>query len=309
MNGLDPKRMECLARAISAGSIRAAAESLGLEPSSVSRQIAQLEAALAIALIERSRRGVKPTEAGQLLLDYAKRQSGEFEALRSDFDALRGMRRGTLSLAVGEGFVGDLFGGALRSFSAKHPDIQFSVATGSSGDVVNAVLHDDAHLGFAFSPRRDSALKSMAQARQPLMLLAAPDHPAATLPEPIRAIDLDGLPCAVLNNGFGVTAILDAAEARLSVRFRAQIRTGSIAVLKNFVRSGMGATFLPGFVVVREIADGVMVAKRLEDPEFQLGEAHLLARRGRRLPQTALALLQHLARDMACFRPVDPADR
>ena len=65
----DPKQIQSFKTAVLAGTIRSAADQLGLEPSTVSRNISSLEKQMATALIERGRRGVKPTEAGVLLME------------------------------------------------------------------------------------------------------------------------------------------------------------------------------------------------------------------------------------------------
>ena len=98
---LEPKHILSFRTALVTGTIRAAADQLGLEPSTVSRNISSLEKHLATALIERGRKGVMPTEAGALLLKYVQRQSGEMETLRSQLDALANMERGTISVAFG----------------------------------------------------------------------------------------------------------------------------------------------------------------------------------------------------------------
>ncbi len=107
MSGLDPNQTNYLSLAIKVGTIRGAAEILGVEPSTVSRQIAALETHLGTTLIERGRKGVRLTEAGELLSAYLRRQNGELESLQSEFSELQQMQRGTLSISVGEGFIGD----------------------------------------------------------------------------------------------------------------------------------------------------------------------------------------------------------
>ncbi|WP_022705029.1 helix-turn-helix domain-containing protein [Pseudorhodobacter ferrugineus] len=81
MNALDPRQTDCFIAASQTGAIRAAAEQLGLEPSTVSRNISALEMATAMTLLERGRHGVRPTEAGALLLDYLQKQVMGLEVL------------------------------------------------------------------------------------------------------------------------------------------------------------------------------------------------------------------------------------
>lgn len=155
MYALDPRQTDCFLAAIRAGTVRAAAEHLGLEPSTISRNITALETTTATTLLERSRQGVRPTEAGALLFDYLQKQVAELEVLQSEFDALADMKRGTILLAVGEGFVGDLFDGAIRGFSDHFPDITFSLSVGSTEHVVAQVISDQAHLGLAYNVAND----------------------------------------------------------------------------------------------------------------------------------------------------------
>ncbi len=299
---LDPRYLECFATALSTGVIRAAAEKLGLEPSSVSRQITKLEQILAIPLIVRSRQGVRATEAGELLFEFCRNQSAEQESLLSMLDDIRGMRRGTLKIAVGEGFVGDLLDKALQTFTELYPDIYLQLETGSTETVVNQVLNDEFHFGLAYNPGADPKLHILAKARQSLMVLVSPDHPVAAMAEPIPLSALTKAPAALLNHGFGVRETLKTAESVFNLRLTISVSTNSIAVLKNYVRSNLGIAFLPSFVVVRELKDGIIIAKSLENNPVLGGDACLIARHGLRQPVAGNVLINHIKRHMVVFR-------
>ncbi len=88
------------------GSMRAAADSLGVAVSSVSRQIAQLEEDLGAALIEHGRRNIKLTETGELLIAHYSDQLRLNEAFEAKLADIKGLRTGRIQLAIGEGFVG-----------------------------------------------------------------------------------------------------------------------------------------------------------------------------------------------------------
>src|SRR3546814_280979 len=89
--------------AASLGSMRLASDKIGVAVSSISRQIAQLEAEMGIALIERGRRSIRLTEAGKLAYDYHKNQLADREALMNQLQELREVKTGRIDLAVGEG--------------------------------------------------------------------------------------------------------------------------------------------------------------------------------------------------------------
>jgi len=299
---IDPRHGLCLLTAVNAGSIRSAADLLDMEPSSVSRNIAALERTLSVTLIERGRRGVRPTDAGAVLIAFLRREQGEYEALQSEFDALRGLQRGSLTIAIGEGFVGDFIGNALKSFAQDFPGIDYHLNTGSTEQVMDLVGTDQAHLGLAYNVEKDPHLRLLAEAAQPIALISGTEFSDRhNLPETLAPSDIANLPCALLTRAFGVGSVVEKASRRNKLLLSASVRTDSIAVLKSFVREGLGVTFLPRFVVVREIMEGSMVAHNLSMPDFGLGYAHLIARRGRRLPEAAVKLSAIIKRESAAL--------
>ncbi len=298
---LDPKHIAAFSAAAHYGSLRGAAEALTLEPSTVSRSISALEKHLGAQLLERRSKGVQLTEAGHLLLGFLRRQSAELDLLQSQFDALRDMQRGTIALAVGEGFIGDLFYDALKTFTQNYPRLTYTLTIGSTDQISHLVKTDQAHFGLAYNVEADPQIRPLASAMRPLVLLAASDSPFADLPTPVPLGIAATLPCAVLLAGSGAGGLLRAAEARHGIRLPAMLETGSIAALKAFVRTGMGVTYLPRFVVNAEIAEGAILSKPLQDDSFGEGQTQLFARSGRQLPVAAQKLARHLARAMSAF--------
>ena len=301
MHSLDPKATRAFLTAVQAGTVRGAAEALGVEPSTVSRAIAGLERQLATTLIERGRRGVQPTEAGALLRDLLRRQAGELETLHSQLDALRNMSRGKVVLAVGEGFAGDLVSGALPGFAAAHPGVTYTMRVGTTEDVTHQIATDQAHIGLAYDVRPDRQIRVISRHRQPLVMLARPGSRFAAPPGPLDMAALAGFPAAVAIGGTGIGALLARAEARAGQRLSAMVQTGSIAVLLAFARSGMGVTFLPRFAAMADIAEGRLIARDIAEPVFNASEAALIARQGRELPRAAQVLAGHLSRHMSAF--------
>ncbi|MFY0618821.1 LysR family transcriptional regulator [Shimia sp.] len=296
----DPKHLLSFKTALLTGTIRAAADQLGLEPSTVSRNISALEKQLATALIERGRKGVLPTEAGSLLMDYIQRQAGEMEAFRSQLDALANMERGTVSLALGEGFVGDFSQSVLATFTQDHPQITFSLTVGATEQMKDAVIEDQAHIGLAFNVAPDSRLNVVAHTDRPLVVICRKNGTFDTAGA-VKVEELSTLPSAFLNKGYGVGAVIAAMEASHGFRARAVMETGSIAALKAFVRSDLGVTLLPEFVVADDIKAGILRARHVSIPDFGMGTVTLFVRQGRRLPLAAQKLVPVMARSLAAL--------
>lgn len=298
---MDDKLTSTFLRVCQEGSIRTLAIALDQEPSTISRRLTALEAELGIQLLERRKKGVKPTEAGELLLGHLRGQAAEFEALTAEFDALRGMRRGSVSLAVGEGFIGDLIKNALPSFRKAYPEITFTMRSGSTETVVQDIQNDLAHLGFVFNSMPDRQCKVLAHTTQPLQLLINPASDWAKTPQPVSITTLAAMPSALLSSGSGIGAMVGEVETIYGVRFNRALEANSLAAIRNFVREGLGVTVLPAFVVAQEIADGTIMGLPLDVPEFARGEVSLIARSGRRLPDAAMKLANHAMRSMQAF--------
>lgn len=299
---MDDKLTSTFLRVCQEGSIRAVAIALEQEPSTISRRLTALETELGIQLLERRKKGVKPTEAGESLLRHLRGQAAEFEALTAEFDALRGMRRGSVSLAVGEGFISDLIKNALPSFKKDYPDITFTMRSGSTEAVVQDIQNDVAHLGFVFNAMPDRHCKVLAHVAQPLQLLVNPASDWAKSTVPVSISNLASMPSALLSSGSGIGAMVREVETIYDVRLNRAIEANSLAAIRNFVREGLGVTVLPTFVVAQEIADGTIAGLPLDVPEFARGEVSLIARSGRRLPEVAMKLANHAMRSMQAFQ-------
>lgn len=300
MQNLDPRQTSCFLTAVQCGTVRAAAEQLGLEPSTVSRNISALEKVLATTLVERGRLGVRATEAGELLIAFLSQQESVLDLLQSEFDALAGMKRGNVSIAVGEGFVGDLFDNTLVAFSSAYPDITFSLSVGSTEDVLHQVTSEQTHLGLAYNVPKTPHVRVQTSCAQPLVGLVKRGG-SYDSGRPFTLDELAKIPCAVPPKSFGIGAMITAVEAKQGVRLRAVIETGSISALKAFVRNDMGCTILPRFVVESELSAGLMVARAIPRTIFPDGQSSLIRKEGRKLPQAAQLLVKYLA-GMSAFQ-------
>lgn len=301
MKEINEKRVSYLYEAVSMGTVRAAADKLNIAPSAVSRQISLLEDELACTLIERHRKGVTPTEAGEIVLRFYRESLSNEETCISKLLALQGLQRGHIKLAVGEGFVGDLMSGPLPEFNRLYPSLTVSINMGGSNEVIRRVEQDEAHIGLLFHPTSHPGIRSQVISRQRICAIVSPQHDLAG--EPLVSLEqISDYPVALPEAHFGVRQLLAMAEFQERLRFKPILTTDSIAVLKHFVRSEMGVTFLPEFVVSREIDDGHLIAVPIDQEILQQGEAHMITRLGRQLSEGPHRLLQHLTRWMKALK-------
>ncbi|MEH6444703.1 MAG: LysR family transcriptional regulator [Oceanospirillaceae bacterium] len=296
------KRVAYLYEAITAGSIRGAADKLNVAPSAISRHIALLEEELACKLIERHRTGIGVTQAGEIVLHYYLETKSHEESCIAKLSALQGLQLGHIKLVIGEGFVNDLMHGPLSAFTKQFPQLTLSITLAGTNEVIRQIETDEAHIGLLFHPANHPNIRSHVTRQQPICAVVNPNHPLANSIEPLLLEALLEYPVALSESSFGVRQLLALAEFKQRLHFTPALTTNSIAVLKQFVRTDMGITFLPKFVITSEIADQQLVALPLADDILNSGETHIVTRLGRQLPNGAQQLLNHLMQWMKAFQ-------
>ena len=290
-------RLRSLAEAVRGGTMRAASENLNVAPSSISRQIAQLEEELGVTLIERNRTPLKLTEAGELALRYYREFMTQQEAFISQVGDLKRLKGGTVKLAVGEALIGDPLQSVLEQFMSEYPEIRIFVRTAGTADVVSLVLDDEAHMGMVFQPEPDAKIRVRASSDQPVKAIVNPTHPLARRSS-VKLADLADERLAMPEATFRIRQVMRIAESQEHVFLRPVLVSNSLMVLKEFVLSGAGIAILPGIAAHSEIANGTLHALPIDHPSLMHTNASVITRLGRQLPVGAVRLLQKIEATM-----------
>ncbi|CAN7581030.1 MULTISPECIES: LysR family transcriptional regulator [unclassified Acidovorax] len=299
---IDDRRVRYLYEASVSGSVRAAADKMDMNPSVVSRQIAQLEAELAVTLIERLGRGVRPTEAGQMVCDYYRQHRAHQDDLIVKLQELRGLARGHIDLVLGEGFVSDLMDEPLQDFWRRHPRLTVNLSLAGTNDVLRRVSEDAAHIGLVYNPPPTPGIRSRAAVRQPMCAIVVPDHPLTRLQRQPLFKQLAEHPLALMHGSYGTRQIVALAEQMETLRLVPKLTTDSISVVKHFCKAQLGVGLLPAFAVSQETQAGDLVAIPIDQAVLASAEAHIITRLGRSLPAAANQLLLQLIATMRAFR-------
>ena len=138
---LDARRLEVLRAVAEHGSFSAAAEALSFTQPAVSKQIAALERQAGTALLERTPRGVRLTQAGSLLVDHAAAIAERLSAAQAQLEALTSLETGRLRMAAFPTAVATVVSEAVAAFGRAHPAVRLSLeerVTDQSLDLLRA---------------------------------------------------------------------------------------------------------------------------------------------------------------------------
>jgi molybdate transport repressor ModE-like protein len=125
------------------GSITGGAAALNLALASASQRVSGMEAVLGVPLLERARRGVRPTEAGLVLLRHARDLLAGAERMRGELRFFSRGLRDRVRLLSNTGALLGFLPPVLESFLLAHPGLDIALAERPSPEIVR-ILADGA---------------------------------------------------------------------------------------------------------------------------------------------------------------------
>lgn len=147
---LNPSRLQVLREVVRRGSFSAAADALSYTQSAVSQAVARLEAETGAPLVVRDRRGVRPTAAGETLVEHADTILSQIETAQADLDAVLGVRAGRLRVASFPSAGATLMPLAVALFRERHPGVALSLAEGEPEEIAPRVRGGELDLALLF---------------------------------------------------------------------------------------------------------------------------------------------------------------
>jgi len=267
--------------AVRTGSIRAASDSLGLAPSSVSRQIQLLEHQMGSPLFERSASGVELTHSGRLVAEFARQVLLDYDSLRTDINERRGIRRGLIRMAAVESTISERAVSAIVAFRERFPEVSFQLRMLPAGKVIEAVKQGEVDVGVTFCAQPDAAITFLARFSEPIVLAVSPNHPWADRSS-VGIGDLRTTPLALPEMTFGVRRIVDVAAQADGFSLEPALVSDSFEALRGFARSGTGASLLPRLSIEADRKTGTLRGLRFEVPAFNETTADVIVLKERR---------------------------
>src|SRR6218665_2145167 len=152
------------------GSVSLAADELHLPQPAVSLQIRALEDSAGTALLQRAGRGIRLTEAGELLAGYAARIVDLWREAGEEMAALEGVFSGTLrvgAVSTAEYLLPPL----LVTFANEHPKVKVKLQVGNRDEIVRMLAGQEIDLAIMGRPPAELKTQATAFARHPMAFL------------------------------------------------------------------------------------------------------------------------------------------
>ncbi len=158
-------------------SISKAAERLYMAQSSLSQFLTNYEANLGYKLFVRTANGVRPTESGQILLDYAYRTISEYHRVQDRMQDVSNLNTGKVILGISSFRGSYLLPPVLNAFHMSYPNIHVQIVERNSMALEQLLMNGDIDLALIAIPEKGSRLHIEHLLRDEICLVSSPNHP------------------------------------------------------------------------------------------------------------------------------------
>ncbi|MGW7515416.1 LysR family transcriptional regulator [Streptomyces sp. NPDC054796] len=247
------------------GSLGRAARESGVSQPAASSRMRAMERQLGVALLERSPRGSRLTDAGTLVTDWARRIVEAAEGFDAGVQALRDRRDSRLSVAASMTIAEYLLPGWLIALRTARPGTAVSLLAGNSAAVAERVRTGEADLGFVEGIGLPTGLDGAVIGRDRLLVVAAPGHAWARRRGQVGAEEVAATPLILREQGSGTRQVLDDALAAHGGLAPPLLELSSTTAVKSAAVSGAGPSVLSELAVGEELSAGRLVEVPVAD--------------------------------------------
>ncbi|MEW2163918.1 LysR family transcriptional regulator [Streptomyces sp. NPDC007084] len=281
------------------GSFTVAARTLGWTQSAVSRQISALEAALGGApLFDRLPRGVRPTEAGLILVPHAESVVERLRGARRELAALRDAAGGRLRVGAFATADAALVPRAIAAFRARHPAVRLGREEGLTPALLDRLAAGRLDLAVVSTTGRAALdLCTLHHLLDESLYVAVPAHHPLAGEDAVRLpqlADEDWISGSRRPEG----TLLDAA-LRHGFRPRVAHVVADWTAKQGYVAAGLGVTLVPALAAEAVRPDIALLPVR--DEAAPARAVYAATPRGRSLTPAGTAFLAALRTSAAAF--------
>jgi len=275
---MDIRQLKAFVAIAESGTFTAGAARVHVTQAAISMQIRQLENDTGAQLFVRAPRRVILTEAGERLLERAYVILREHDAALEEMAALTGAHKGRLRIGSASAMVsGDPLPQILRELKKRFTNVETSVASGTSEELVQQVLAGELDVAFVSLPVEARGVQTELLSEDYLVAIGSPRHTLAKQ-KVVSAYALAGEKLILGERGGNTRRLIDQFFAQTGVTPKVAMELSRLAAIKRMVEEDMGVGIVPLQSVREEVERARLVRWWIEGAQinWQLGIARLV---------------------------------
>src|SRR5258708_23247221 len=275
-----------------AGSITGGADRSHIALAAASARIRGMEETLGVPLLDRERRGIRPTPAGRALLHHARIVLEQLERMRGEVGDYAHGLKGHVRLLSNTAALTEFLPQALGAFLAEHPRIDIDLEERLSYEIVQAIAEGRADIRIVADSTALAGLEAFPFRRDQLLLVPARAHPSAKRRR-IDFAELLGEDFVGLATGSALQAYLAAHAARAGRPLSFRVRLRSFDAICRLVESRVGIGIVPD-TAARRCQKSMAISRIPLTDRWAFRQLMICVRRLADLPAHAQRLVQQL---------------
>lgn len=280
---------------VKAGNITAGANLSHLSLPAASARIRAMEASLGVECLQRSRRGVSPTPAGQALAQHARLLLQQVERMNHDLAEYAQGFKGQVRLLCNTAALTEYLPELLADFVRQHPHISIDQQELTSLRITHALREQTADIGIISDAVDTQDLQTRPFRDDPLVLVIPLDHPLARR-EALTFNDTLNHDYVGLATNSALAVYLEEQALHCGARLQVRLRAEGVDGVLRMVARGAGLGIVPRAALERWQATPTFKVVKLNEP-WADRKLLLCAHSFEQLPPYARTLLEALSVD------------
>lgn len=237
------------------GSLTASARKLHVSQPALSRELKAFESRLGVTLFERHAKGMRLTQAGEVLNRYAVRLFELERAAEAAMREIAGAQLGRLTIGASNTIGTYVLPPVLAAYRRERPQVQITLFVGNTEQVSQGVDDLRFMVGFIEGPLHLHGLRSTVIRHDEIVPVAAPDHPLLRR-ERLEASDLSGEALLMREHGSGTRELITTTLRSHGIVPGETMEFGNTEALKRAAVYGGGIAWLPRICMSNELHEG-----------------------------------------------------
>ncbi len=277
---------------VDTGSFSVAAAQNFVTQSAVSQQIRTLETRYGRKLVERAKRRVRPTPAGEIFYEISKEIVTRYQDLEGRLQAFSNIVAGTVRVATVHSVGLYEFSEGLKRYVKAYPSVNVRLEYKKSSQIYDDVLSGTLDVGVIAYPNKRPQIRLIPFREDRLVLICSPSHPFAKL-KSISIKKLEGQNFVGFEKDIPTHKAVDRTFQRHGVRVYYVAEVDNIEVIKRIVEVGTGVAIAPEPAVQTEVGNKTLVAVPFSDETF-IRQLAIIHKEGRHFSPAAEKFIETL---------------
>ncbi|HHW48009.1 MAG TPA: LysR family transcriptional regulator [Clostridiaceae bacterium] len=260
-----------------AGSISGAAKELFISQPAVSQSIKQLEEKLGGKLFFRTSKGIKLTTEGEVLYKYIDQAYNIIRTAENKFIEMQNLTEGEIKIGAGDTLCRYYLIPYLELFHKEYPGIKIHVTNRTTPETIDLLKSGKVDLGIINLPADVDESVTVEETISIQDCFVAGRNYRYLSEKPISLSELVTYPVMVLEKGTSTRKHIDNFAKEHGIEISPEIELGSIDLLIQFAKIGLGISCVVRNFVDEEIREGDLYEIKLIEPipERKVGIATL----------------------------------